>query len=224
MKTAIMLSLAFHVIVGAVWSLVVKITHVTFVPRQVYTVNIVTAAELPKPPQKKAPEVVEQEPEPKPKPEPPKEEDVAPPVEPKPKPKKEEPKPKEVNKTTPKTETPSEPAEPDDTAEEPVTTGDISLDEQDFEFAYYITSMRRKIAAFWQAPQGSTEERYCVVYFRIQRNGTIMSPSIETSSGNLVFDQAALRAVYQASPLPALPPAYSENELGVHFSFAYTRE
>jgi protein TonB len=218
MKSALFLSFSFHLAVGMLWSLIVKINQVQFVPRQVYSVDIVTAAELPKPP-KPAPK---QEEPPAPKPEPVKkvEEEVAPPLKPKPKPK---PKPVEkVEKTMPTTDEDKAEPPPDVADDTPVVTGDISLDGEDFPFAYYLANMRRKIAVFWQP--GGGEEKFCVVYFRIGRNGSIGSPTIETSSGNLVFDRAALRAVHRANPLPALPPAYAEDELGVHFSFSYIRE
>jgi TonB family protein len=226
MRSALLLSFSFHIAAGLIWSMVVKISHVRFVPRQVYTVNIITPSELPKPKPKQA-AVVEQ-PKPEQKPEKEEEEEVAPPVEkpkpPKPKPKPEKPEPKKTMPTSePQQVEPSE--SPTQTGEaEEASTGDISLDGQDFPFAYYIATMRRKIAANWEVPGQSSQERYCVVYFRVSRRGSIVAPSIETSSGNLVFDQAALRAVHQANPLPALPPGYGGDDLGVHFSFAYRKE
>lgn len=226
MKSALLLSLSFHIAAGLIWSLVVKISHVKFVPRPVYVVNIVTPSELPKP--KPAPVVAEQQTQPEPEPEM-KKEEVAPPPE-KPKPPKPEPKPKPLPKKTMPTSDPQKTESSEDgrakarEEAEPVATGDISLDGQDFPFAYYISAMRRKIAAAWQVQGGASQERYCVVYFRVLRNGSVVSPSIESSSGNLLFDQAALRAVLQANPLPALPPGYGEDQLGVHFSFAYRNE
>lgn len=223
MRNAILISLSFHVAAGLIWSLIVEITQVRFVPRQVYTVNIITPAELPKPPPKVESPVVEPAPAPPVKEE---EEPIAPPEKPKPKPKPKPPeeKPKaEVKKTVPSTEPPQPEVQPQESPgeESQPATGDISLDGEDFPFAYYITNMRRKIAAHWQVPGGSVEEKFCIVYFKITRSGTIVSPRIETSSGSLVFDQAALRSVVQSSPLPELPPAYDGDELGVHFSFAY---
>lgn len=226
MKNALLLSFSLHIAAGLMWSMIVKISHVRFVPRQVYTVKLLEASELPKP--KPAVKTEQPEPEPKPKEEP-KEEEMAPPPEkpkpPKPKPKPEKPKPQKTMPTSEPQKT--EPSEVSHTGTEEstdATTGDIALDGEDFPFAYYISAMRRKIASSWQVPGESSRERYCVVYFRILRSGSIVSPSIETSSGNLVFDQAALRAVHQANPLPALPPGYSGDDLGVHFSFAYRKE
>jgi len=224
MRTAIVISLTAHIIVGLVWFRIVKISHVRFVPRDVYTVSLVTPAEARKQVQAKPviapPEPVKQE----------KEEELAPPPEkPKPKPKPKPPPkeaPKEVKKTMPTenetTQPSSETPEPGESQE--VSTGDIALDGQDFPYAYYLTTIKRKIASFWRVPGASSQEMYCVVYFNILRGGTIESPTIETSSGNLVFDQAALRAVVQAHPLPPLPSGFGDDHLGVHFSFAYERK
>jgi protein TonB len=105
-----------------------------------------------------------------------------------------------------------------------VTTGDVSLDAADFPFAYYIATVRRKIATNWQVPGGSSEAIHCRVYFRVSRSGAIDGASVESSSGNFLFDQAALRAVVQANPLPPLPGGFPDSYLGVHFSFAYEEE
>ena len=54
--------------------------------------------------------------------------------------------------------------------------------------------------------------------------GAIQAPMVESPSGNFLFDQAALRAVTQANPLPPLPDQFEDEYLGVHFSFAYEEE
>jgi TonB family protein len=101
----------------------------------------------------------------------------------------------------------------------------MAFDADDFPFAHYISRIRRKIAAHWRVPEGSQgAERFCVVYFRILRDGTVIDVSVEQPSGLFVFDQAAQRAVVQASPMPPLPGEYGDDYLGVHFSFSYREE
>ena len=98
----------------------------------------------------------------------------------------------------------------------------MSLDTDDFPFAPYINRVRRKIAANWRVPEGSQgQERYCRVYFRIQRDGSVTDVSVEETSELFLFDQAAQRAVMNATPLPPLPREYRDQYLGVHFSFVY---
>ena len=215
MKSALIISFAMHIAVGFTWFRLVRIHPVRFIPRDVYTVRLVTPEALAKPKPKPVVQPAEtKEPEEMP----------APPERPKPKPKK-----KPVNKTVPSADIEKNIAAPDTLAESPadeqVTTGDISLDSQDFPFAYYLATVKRKIASNWQVPEsGSLETKYCRVYFRVAKDGSISSPTVETSSGNFLFDQAALRAVVQASPLPPLPSGFSDQYLGVHFSFAFERE
>ncbi len=102
--------------------------------------------------------------------------------------------------------------------------GDVSLDAADFEFTYYLVLVRNRIAQNWQPPAGleATPGVRAVVYFRIQRNGTLSAPRVESGSPLAYFDRAALRAVLLSDPLPPLPLGYPGKELGVHFGFEYT--
>ena len=223
MRSALLISFGFHIAVGLIWMRMVKITQVRFIPRDVITVQILTVEEAQAKP---APPVIKD-----PKPPPPQpvieevpEEVIAPPEDKKPPPPKKEEK-KEVKKTLPKpelkktNEVPSAEVDPDPA---PAQTGEMALDTEDFPYHYYLMTMKRKIASFWRVPSTSAgQDRYCVVYFKVQRSGSVGTPVVETSSGNIVFDQAALRAVVQANPLPPLPPGYPDNQLGVHFSFTY---
>jgi protein TonB len=222
MKNALLISLVFHVVVTVLSVFVVRITRVRFVPRDVYQVRLVSLNEVRPPAVEKKEPVVEQKVAPPPEPEV-KEEELVPP---KPKPVKKKPKPK-PKKTVPTTELKKSVEPPEDIEPQPeesvppAETGDVMLDE-DFPFAYYISTMKRKIAAFWRVPASSSgQSKYCRVYFRVGRGGSIQSPAIETPSGDFLFDQAALRAVTQANPLPPLPQGFQDQYLGVHFSFAY---
>jgi len=225
LRNALIISLALHLVVGLMWARIVKISRVRFIPTDVYTVTLVTPTLAAQP----KPEKIEVTPEPAPpKPDPvEEEEDEMPPPPEKPKPKPVE-KEKVVKKIIPTTDTQNN-VEPDPATDpdqgEDVVTGDIMLDGQDFPFAYYLATMRRKVATYWQVPGSSeSDPKYCRVHFRVTRDGSIQSPSIETSSGNFLFDQAALRAVVQASPLPPLPSGFADNYLAVHFSFAFEKE
>jgi protein TonB len=97
-------------------------------------------------------------------------------------------------------------------------TGVTGFEGGDFPYAIYVQAMNRKIGAAWARPQ-VTPGTATVVYFRIQRDGTIIEAKIETPSGNGTFDRAALSAVRSASPLNPLPFGYSGTILGVRFTF-----
>ncbi|HEU4520397.1 MAG TPA: energy transducer TonB [Thermoanaerobaculia bacterium] len=97
-------------------------------------------------------------------------------------------------------------------------TGVSGLEGGDFPYTLYLDNMKRLIGTRWVRPP-ITAGATTVVYFRIQRDGTIRDAATVTTSGNTRFDLAALRAVIEASPLPSLPFAYSGNYLGVHLTF-----
>lgn len=219
------ISVVVHVLVSLIAVNWVSFREVKFVPRQVYAVDIVTAAELPQKKQEtKAPPKEEMKPPP-PEPEPEPEEEPPPPENPQPIKKKPPKKPRKEVPTTQLEKTLPEQDESADDVEPAPETGDIAFDTDDFPFAHYISRIRRKIAAHWRVPEGSQgEERFCVVYFRVHRDGTVSNTAIEQSSGLFIFDQAAERAVVQSSPMPPLPQDYRDSYLGVHFSFSYREE
>ncbi len=87
---------------------------------------------------------------------------------------------------------------------------------------YYVDIMRARIAEYWRNPvRGATSVIRSTVYFKIKRDGTILDAFIEKPSGLNLFDQAALRSVLSADPLPPLPSEYTGEELGVHLEFEY---
>ncbi len=88
------------------------------------------------------------------------------------------------------------------------------------EFAYYRIAMQNKIAANW-SPAFVSGEAVCVVYFRIIRSGMVVGARVEEPSGIPYYDQTALRAVLESSPLPPLPAQFPDDAVGVHFRFRY---
>jgi len=212
MRSALGISLALHLVVSLIALNWVSFRSVKYIPRQVYNVTLVT------PPVQAQPPVLAPQVQPEPEPEP--EEELAPPPEkPRPKPKPVPPPKKTVPTTQVEKTQPDPEAEPQ---EAPPETGDVTLDTEDFPFAHYISRMRRKIAASWRVPEGSQgEDRFCRIYFRVHRDGSVSHVSVEETSGLFMFDQSAQRAVVQAASMPPLPREYGEEYLGVHFSFAY---
>jgi len=96
----------------------------------------------------------------------------------------------------------------------------ISLDAGNFPFAWYIRQMHQKIEAEWSRnPPLARPDQVPVVVVEILRNGTIKPPTIEKSSGNSVYDRAALRAVQDASPFPPLPQEWAKPSLRVGLAF-----
>ena len=97
-------------------------------------------------------------------------------------------------------------------------SGITALEGGDFPYSLYLEGLQRKIGTKWFRP-GVAPGTTTVIYFRIQRDGTITESDYVSRSGNSTFDRAALSAVRSASPLNPLPFAYSGTYLGVHLTF-----
>jgi protein TonB len=86
-------------------------------------------------------------------------------------------------------------------------------------FGYYVDLMRNQIARYWSTAGLAGETRRVSVTFTILRDGTVKDLKVSQASGNSTLDYAALRAVTQASPLPALPPTYDKDSAQVELWF-----
>jgi len=70
------------------------------------------------------------------------------------------------------------------------------------EIEKYDAMMRHKINQSWLRPPGLPGGLSCELYARLLPDGSVVDPSVKKSSGNLAFDQAAISALQNASPLP----------------------
>jgi TonB family protein len=104
----------------------------------------------------------------------------------------------------------------------PGVSSSLTVDVEDFPFRYYLAALRNKVSGNWNPP-GASDAR-TVVFFRVYRDGSLADSYLETPSGNVVFDQAALRAVVVSEPFPPLPDDFDGTNLGVHFAFQYSLE
>lgn len=135
------------------------------------------------------------------------------------KPKEKEPEKKPEKKPEPKPEPKEEPM--DVTVDKETADGtSISVEGEKFPFSYYLAAIERKVSQNWFSGVSSGDVGLsCIVYFRLQRDGRIADLRVEQGSGNSYFDRSATRAVRSAAPFPPLPRAFSEDFLGIHFTF-----
>ncbi len=92
-------------------------------------------------------------------------------------------------------------------------------------YAYYLQIVQRKIASFWEPPQGIQVpggEVAATVWFRIERDGRVRTRYVEQESGSSFFDNSTLRALEMALPFPPLPEEYSGDHLIIHLRFVYS--
>ncbi len=99
-----------------------------------------------------------------------------------------------------------------------VQTGISDADRQAFlEHPSYFSRVQNKIDRQWVATRSRGDAASAIVLFSIEKNGTIRAVQMEQPSGDWLFDQAALRAIHEASPLPPLPPGLMTQV--VHYRF-----
>jgi protein TonB len=106
----------------------------------------------------------------------------------------------------------------------PAGVGALTLDASDFPYAWYLRQVLQKVQSQWQRQNQINEpSQKPLVLVEIQRDGSIRIPKIDQSSGNPLYDQAALRAIVEASPFPPLPQDWSRPALRVMFRFDLER-
>jgi protein TonB len=98
--------------------------------------------------------------------------------------------------------------------------GTVTIDAtSDFAYAWYIAAMSRKINERWD-PRAMPGQQPRVT-IQIARDGQVVSLRVERSSGNAAYDQAALRSVSEANPLPPLPDDWKKPNLTVTLQFRH---
>jgi periplasmic protein TonB len=102
--------------------------------------------------------------------------------------------------------------------------GSLTLDVTDFPHAWYLRQVLAKVQERWQSQNRASEpDQKPLIWVEINRDGSIATPRIERSSGNTFYDQAALRAIVEASPFPQLPADWTKSSLRVLFNFELRR-
>jgi TonB family protein len=92
----------------------------------------------------------------------------------------------------------------------------VGAEDPNFTYGYYLDRVVAVISNNWVRPPVGGDIEEALLYFRIQRDGTLTDLRIVEPSGSEVFDQAAYRAVESSSPLPPLPKSYKRDFLGIN--------
>ena len=102
----------------------------------------------------------------------------------------------------------------------PQGVGAVTLNASDFPFAWYLHQVQSKISERWEGSARAGDQPQVV--FEIGRDGKVTGLKVEKSSGNSLYDQAAIRAITDATPLPPLPADFKDAFLRVHLGFNYS--
>lgn len=89
-----------------------------------------------------------------------------------------------------------------------------------FTYSYYLNILLNKISQNWHNPfKNKDVVLKSIVYFEVDKNGTIINVRLEENSGNNLYNETTIRAVTLAKKLPPLPEEFSDDYLKVHLEF-----
>ncbi len=96
----------------------------------------------------------------------------------------------------------------------------VSAQASDFPFTWYLMRIQAKVQERWaEQPRLSAPAQRPIIFVEIAHDGSIKPPRLEQTSGNFFYDQAALRAITEASPFPPLPQEWTRPTLRIQFGF-----
>ena len=92
---------------------------------------------------------------------------------------------------------------------------------------WYANQLQDRVAQRWRTddvpPQLRTAPQV-VIAFTIRRDGSLAGlPQIKQSSGMLLLDRSAQRAVVESNPFPAIPPAFTRSTADIELTFELRR-
>lgn len=87
--------------------------------------------------------------------------------------------------------------------------------------AGYPDRVTNKVYYMWRNPVKTPDAVNCSVVFRIAADGRASQIALERSSGLPAFDNATLRAVYEAAPYPPFPRSMDQSYIVMRIIFEY---
>lgn len=96
-----------------------------------------------------------------------------------------------------------------------------------FEYAWYRAIVISKLKEQWIKPVlpfRTAEPLQVIVYFVIERDGSVSHIDVDTTSGYPPLDRSAVRAIYDSVPFPPLPRQMTQPHLPARFIFELKQE
>lgn len=98
----------------------------------------------------------------------------------------------------------------------------VTVGNTDPALVYYIVLIQDKIEGNWAPPKMDPGTVASVILsLRILRSGQVRDLGVDSSSGDRLLDDSALRAVRLSTPLPPLPPLYKAETLFLRIRFNF---
>ena len=89
------------------------------------------------------------------------------------------------------------------------------------DFSEYMQNLRTKLRKNWVSPD-FLEEGHVRLLFKIDKEGNVIAGDIIESSGNPVFDEAAVNAIHKSEPFGPFPTNTTRETITVNYSFDTT--
>lgn len=86
-------------------------------------------------------------------------------------------------------------------------------------FGSYVRILRQRIWSEWTQSAVYGNNQVCVVGLTVSKSGEVSDIRVEKPSGNSFYDNVALRAVRNSSPLPPLPAGFPTSEQRFRIQF-----
>jgi TonB family protein len=97
--------------------------------------------------------------------------------------------------------------------------GTLRVGNGGFDYDFYLSVIQSKISQNFRPPPGVRAQSQATMSFTIVKSGEVTNISLTQSSGNLLIDQAAERAIRAAGHFPPLPSQYDQGRLDIYFEF-----
>ncbi len=88
------------------------------------------------------------------------------------------------------------------------------------DYGAYMAELKRRMARNWRPPRGERDKRVELM-FEINRDGSLGTIKVTTSSGEVLADEAAINAVKISAPFKPLPPFHKGKSVPISFTFDY---
>ncbi|MEI7474441.1 MAG: energy transducer TonB [bacterium] len=88
------------------------------------------------------------------------------------------------------------------------------------DFGLYMRGLQDRIKYNWNPPKLDKSIRV-VTFFKIAKNGKLISYKIIKGSDNYLSNEAVVNAIIKSAPFPPLPQQYDEEDIDIQFTFDY---
>ena len=101
----------------------------------------------------------------------------------------------------------------------------ITLDTEDLEYTSYMNGMKRRIETIWEYPEAARRDGIqgdLLMRFTIAKSGKVGDVEVLKSSGYPMLDDAAKKALLDASPFNPLPNNWKRDAFTITGNFVYS--